>query len=126
MKNKRGISFWGFIWGAALLICATIVLLRALPPYLNNQKINTALEWLLEERTIMTDSRITLLRKFKRLLGIDFDNRYVDLNKAFQVKQIKNKRQITVNYEVVVHLAYNASLLLDFKNEIMAARNAGE
>ena len=126
MKRQRGVSFWGFIWGAAFFICVTIVLVRAMPPYLNNQKISTALERLLEERTVMTDTRITLLRKLKRRLNIDFADEYVDLDKAFQIKRIKNKRRITVNYEVVVHLAYNASLLLDFKNEVIAERNAGE
>ena len=74
----------------------------------------------------MTASRIELLRKMKRRLNIDYADTYVDLDKAFTVKNIKNGRQMTVNYEVLVPVAYNAYLLFDFKNEVVATKNANE
>ena len=120
--KQRGVSFWGLVWGAALFISLTAIMVRSLPPYLNDQKINKALNLLIEERSVMTDTRITLLRKMKRRLNIDYADEYVDLDKAFQVKRVKDKRVMTVNYEVVVHLLYNANLLFIFENEVIAAR----
>ncbi len=126
MKKQRGISFWGFLWGAAFFICVTVVLVRSIPPYINNEKIGRALEALEEERNVMTASRVTLLRKMQRRLNIDYADEYVDLKKAFVIKNLKGKRQMTINYEVVVHLMYNAYLLFDFKNEIIISNNPGE
>ncbi|MEJ2178188.1 MAG: DUF4845 domain-containing protein [Gammaproteobacteria bacterium] len=123
MRKQRGLSVWGFVWVAALVICVAILAVRSVPPYLNNQKINNALNLLLEESDVMTASRISLLRKMKRRLNIDYADTYVDLDKAFTVKSIKGGRQMTVNYEVLVPVAYNAYLLFDFKNEVLATKN---
>ncbi len=121
--KQRGLSFWGFVWGAAFFICVTIILVRSIPPYLNNQKLHNALNALTEERTVMTDSRIQLLRKLKRRLNIDYADDYVDLDSAFTVKTIKGVRHMSINYEVVVPLVANAALLFDFKNEIQVSHN---
>lgn len=123
MRKQRGLSVWGFVWAAAFVICVVILAVRSVPPYLNNQKINNALNLLLEERDVMTASRINLLRKMKRRLNVDYADTYVDLDKAFTVKKIKGGRQMTVNYEVLVPIAYNAYLLFDFKNEVLATNN---
>jgi hypothetical protein len=126
MRKQRGLSVWGFVWAAALVICVAILAVRSVPPYLNNQKINNALDLLLEEQDVMTASRVSLLRKLKRRLNVDYADTYVDLDKAFTVKKIKGGRQLTVNYEVLVPIAYNAYLLFDFKNEVMATKNPNE
>ncbi|MGB5708055.1 MAG: DUF4845 domain-containing protein [Arenicellales bacterium] len=126
MRKQRGLSVWGFIWAAILIICILVLGMRSVPPYLANQKINNALNLLSEERDVMTSSRITLLRKMKRRLNIDYADTYVNLDKAFTVKNIKGGRQMTVNYEVLVPIAYNAYLLFDFKNEILVTKNPNE
>ncbi len=123
MRRQRGLSFWGLVWGAAFFICVTIVAVRSIPPYMNNQKISNAMQYLPEERNVMTLSRIQLLRRLKRRLNIDYADSYVDLDSAFAVKNVKGVRHMTVNYEVVVPLFANASLLFDFQNEIQVSRN---
>lgn len=123
MNRQKGISFWGFVWGAAFLICTTVILVRSIPPYLNNSKIGNALQLLSEEQNVMTASRANLLKKIKRRLNIDYADEYVNLNEAFKVKTLKQGRQITVDYEVVVPLFYNANLLFIFDNELLVTRN---
>ena len=93
---------------------------------MNNQKINTALERLHEERNVMTASRNTLLQSLKRRLNVDYADTYVNLNKAFKVFNTQTGRRMTVNYEVVVPLVYNAALLFDFQNEILVTKNPNE
>jgi len=123
MRKQKGMSFWGFVWGAALFICLAVVLVKAIPPYMNNKKINSALEKLPEERGVMTASRNSLLRVLKRRLNIDSADTYVNLNKAFAVKNVKEGKEMSVDYEVVVPLFYNAALLFDFKNSVVATKN---
>jgi len=123
MRKQRGLSVWGFIWTAILVICILVLGMRSVPPYLANQKINNALNLLTEERDVMTASRTTLLRKMKRRLNIDYADTYVNLDKAFTVKNVKGAREMSVNYEVLVPIAYNAYLLFDFKNEVLVTKN---
>jgi hypothetical protein len=123
MHKQKGLSFWGFVWAAAFLICVTIVAVRSIPPYMNNKKLNAALHALTEERNIMTESRIQLLRKLKRRLNIDYADSYVDLDNAFVVRNERGVRHMSINYEVVVPLVANAALLFDFQNEVQVDRN---
>ncbi len=126
MRKQRGLSVWGFIWASILVICILVLGMRSVPPYLANQKINNALNLLAEEGDVMTATRITLLRKMKRRLNIDYADTYVDLDKAFTIKNVKGGREMSVNYEVLVPVAYNAYLLFDFKNEILVTKNPNE
>ena len=71
----------------------------------------------------MTASRNSLLRVLKRRLNIDSADTYVNLNKAFAVKNVKEGKEMSVDYEVVVPLFYNAALLFDFKNSVVATKN---
>lgn len=123
MRKQRGLSFWGFVWGAAFFIFMTIIAVRAIPPYMNNQKLNKALNALTEERDVMTKSRIQLLRSLKRRLNVDYADNYVDLDSAFAIQNVKGVRHMTINYEVVVPLLLNAYLLFDFQNEVQVSRN---
>jgi len=121
--KQRGIGFWGLVWGAAFFILVAILATKSIPVYLTNQKIATALERLTEERDVMTASRNTLLKKLKRRLNIDFAVTAVNFNKAFKVKKTRNgARELSVDYEVVIGLVHNASLLFDFKNRVIATK----
>ena len=118
MKLQQGMSFWALIWVAALSICLVVVLVRSVPVFLNNHKIDNALNALLEEPDVHKASRANLLQKLQTKLYIDYADKYVDLNKAFRVRKIKNGRSLSIDYEVVVSLVGNAYLLFDFKNKV--------
>ncbi|MBX2867158.1 MAG: GerMN domain-containing protein [Acidiferrobacterales bacterium] len=123
--KQRGVSFWVIVWGGAFFVLAAILATRSVPVYMNNQKIGAALEALKEEPGVMTASRSALLRKLKRRLNIDYADTYVNLDKAFRVTQKKSSRVMSINYEVVIGLVSNASLLFDFENEVNIERNPG-
>ena len=122
-SRQGGLTFWGFIWGTVLFILLAVVLVKSIPPYLNNNRIKSGLVALTEEPGIQTMHRQKILRLLKRKLNIDYADEIVNLNKAFKVKKIKGQRQMSVNYEVIVPLAYNAFLLFDFKNEVLIPTN---
>ena len=122
-SRQGGLTFWGFIWGTVLFILLAVVLVKSIPPYLNNNRIKSGLVALTEEPGIKPMHRQKILRLLKRKLNIDYADEIVNLNKAFKVKKIKGQRQMSVNYEVIVPLAYNAFLLFDFKNEVLIPTN---
>ena len=115
INKQKGIAFWGLVWGAAFFILVAILATKSIPVYLTNGKIATALERLQEDREVLTASRSTLLKNLKRRLNIDFAVTAVNFDKAFKVKKLKSGgRELSVDYEVVIGLVHNASLLFDF------------
>jgi len=121
IKNQRGLAFWGFIWGLILLIMFCYILILSIPPYLNNEKLNRALKDLASESRVMTMHRVQMISRLNRKLHIDFGTDIVDLKKAFRVKTLKTgKKELSIDYELVVPVAYNVSLLFDFNNHVLA------
>jgi len=122
-SKQKGVGFWGLVWGAAFFILVAILATKSIPVYLTNGKIATALDRLQEERDVLTASRASLLKKLKRRLNIDFAVTAVNFDKAFKVKKVKTGRELSVDYEVVIGLVHNASLLFDFKNRVVVTKN---
>jgi hypothetical protein len=127
MKNQRldkqkGASLWVFVWGAALAICFSYLIIIGLPPYLGNQKIYNSLERLAEDDDIMKMSRLQMVRLLNRKLNIDYADTIVKVDKAFKYKNVEGKRQLSIDYELVVPLVYNISLLYDFENHVLAPK----
>lgn len=118
--KQHGVTFWGFVWSTALFVALSIVLVKSVPPYINNRKLVHALEQLASDPKIMLMQRRQMLRNLNRMLNIDYADTIVDLNRAFKVRNLKGQRELYIDYEVVVPLAYNASLLFEFKNHVFA------
>ena len=120
--KQKGASFWMFVWGAALAICFSYLIIIGLPPYLGNQKIYRSLEHLAEEDTIMKMSRRQMVRLLNRKLNIDYADTIVNIDKAFKYKNVEGKRELSIDYELVVPLVYNISFLYDFENHVTAPK----
>ena len=118
-RAQRGITFWYFIWQVVLFICVTYILIIGIPPYLDNAKINRALESLAEHESINTMGRRNMIRHLYRKLNIDAADNIVNLDKTFKYKNVEGRRELSIDYELVVPVAYNVSLLLDFKNHVL-------
>jgi len=122
MFRQRGLGFWSFIWSAAVLVLVAVLLIKTIPVYTDNMKLRSALEDLADRSDIMQVHRRELIRSLENKLYIDYAHEIVDLKKAFKVKNVSGKRELSIDYERVVPLAYNASLLFDFKNHVTVPR----
>ena len=111
-----------FIWSVVLFICMSYLLIIGIPPYLDNAKIMRALEHLAEEERVMRMSREEMIRLLYRKLNIDYGDRVVDLKTAFKVKNVDGKKDLSVDYEIVIPVVYNVNLLLDFQNHVLAPK----
>ena len=70
-NTQRGLSFWYFIWQVVFFICVSYILIIGIPPYLDNAKIQRALDSLVEERSVQTMSRAQIVKALNRKLNID-------------------------------------------------------
>jgi hypothetical protein len=122
IAKQKGLSFWSFIWTAVMVVCISYLLIIGIPPYLGNQKLYRGLERLAEEPKIHSMSRITMIKLLNRQLNIDYADNIVNLDTAFRARNADGNKALSINYEMVIPVFYNISLLLDFKNEVIAIR----
>jgi len=120
VKNQTGLSFWGFVWSAVMLMLISYILILSIPVYINNAKLDRALNALAEDPAIMRMSRKKMILSLERKLNIDMADRIINIHRVFQYKKVGGRRELMIDYEVVIPVAYNASLLFDFKNHVLA------
>ena len=124
LNKQKGLSFWVFIWAAVLAICFSYIIIIGLPPILANHKIYRSLEHLSEEETIMNMSRLQMVRILSRKLNIDYADTIIDVRKVFKYKNFEGRRELSIDYELVVPLVYNISLLYDFQNHVLTPKKS--
>lgn len=118
MRAQKGWTIWGLITVVALIAFFGLLFMKLFPPYLDNLKIREALQTVSEEPGVTELTKRQLVRKINNILYIDFADTIVDLNKTLKLSKTKADFIMSVDYEVVVHLAYNVSALIDFKNSV--------
>ena len=121
-RTQKGLSFWYFIWQVVFFICVSYILIISIPPYLDNAKIQRALDSLVEERPVQTMSRAQIVKALNRKLNIDIADDIVQVAKVLKIKPVDGRKELRIDYEVAVPVVYNLSLLMDFQNSALSQR----
>ena len=117
MRNKQsGWTFWSLSAIVVLLVLLALLFMRLFPPYFDNLKLQEAMDKIVEDPRITNMTRRQVIRELDNILYIDYAHEVVDLKESLTIEKKEKIMTITVDYEVVVHLVYNVSALLDFKN----------
>lgn len=117
MRNKQsGWTFWSLSAVIIILVVLVLLFMRLFPPYFDNLKLQEAMDKIVEDPRITSMTRRQVIRELDNILYIDYAHEVVDLKESLTIEKKEKIMTITVDYEVVVHLVYNVSALLDFKN----------
>lgn len=122
-NRQRGMSMWSTMFVVGVVAFFLFVLFKLIPPYLEDLKVKTALDGLLREPSAETMSKAELVERLDK--RFDIDNVSNVKAKQLEIKPMGKLKAITLNYEVVVPLFYNVSLLLEF-NHARQVRSATE
>ena len=117
IKKQSGWTFWSAL--GILIVLATLALLfmRLFPPYMDNLKIQEALDTLVDDARVTSMTRGDIIRELDNILYIDYAHEVVDLKESLTIEKTKQDMIISIDYEVVVPLVYNISALLNFQNQ---------
>ena len=100
-----------------VLIFFTLLFMKLAPHYMDNWKIQAALENVTSDGRVSTMTRRQVIQEMKNTLYIDYGEEIVDLNESLVIEKDKGVVHYVIDYEVVVHLAANVSALLNFRNQ---------
>lgn len=118
VKKQTGWTFWSALIVIILLATLALLFMRLFPPYMDNLKIQEALETLVDDARVASMTRTEIINELDNILYIDFAHEVVDLKESLTIEKTKNDMIISIDYEVVVPLVYNISALLDFENRV--------
>ena len=115
---QKGASMWGLLGSVSLVLLFALVMMKLIPAYLDNNKVVSALDSLAEQPNVGQLSRRQIINRISDTLYIDMASDMLDLNQALTITRQKQTKLISIDYDRVIHLAYNISALLDFENSV--------
>ncbi|MAA75287.1 MAG: hypothetical protein CMN28_11340 [Salinisphaeraceae bacterium] len=111
-QRQRGLTIWGWMYVLGTLGMILLVLIKAVPIYMNYYDIKSTLAWASSQPELAKASGAEIQSRIQRR----FDSGYVTNIKGRDVKvrRVKNGRELSVDYDVKEPLFYNISLFFDF------------
>jgi Domain of unknown function (DUF4845) len=103
-KNQQGMTFIGMVIVIAAIICLALIGMKVTPPYLEYMKVKKAIKKAASEGSSKTE----IAKAFDKAASID------DITVIKGAELQVNGDAVTADYQVVVPLVANASVLLDF------------
>jgi hypothetical protein len=120
ISRQKGITIWGVLVVAALIVFFTILGVKLFPAYLEYFAVKTALENLAKQPGVGTMEKSDIKHAIQRRFDIE-DVKGVDLNKHLFVEKKPGATVVRIAYEVRIPLFYNISALLDFEHSVQAS-----
>ena len=110
-RRQRGLTILGFIFVAAVIVTVALVGFRVLPSYIEYFTVQKALEATLADGQNVTPQEIR--RSLQNRIAAD----YIESVRATDVTVTKENNQIiaTLNWQKILHMVGNASILLEFE-----------
>lgn len=110
--TQRGLSFTGFIFGAFLLVIASVVGLKMIPAYMQYIKINNVFSQIAHDAELQKASPGEIRESYAKRANIDT----IDAIKVEDVEIATDQGNLVLSasYAVKIPLVANISLYLDF------------
>lgn len=115
--TQKGMTFWGLLVVAGLIVFFVVFTLKLLPPYMEYGKVRTALENVAHQPEAGNMERADIKNALDRRFSIE-DVNNVDLNKNLFVEKKPGVTTIRIAYERRVPLAYNITALIEFDHSV--------
>jgi hypothetical protein len=109
---------WMLIGMSALVVLFALIAMKLIPGYLDNAKVQNSLESLKDVPGVANMGRRQVMERVYNSLYIDGAHDLLDLKTALVITKQTNKKVISVDYERVIPMAFNISVLLDFENSV--------
>ena len=116
MNKQKGWTIWTLLLTLGLIVFFSLLIMKLTPHYLDNRKIQTALDGMTTDTRVASMTRRQIINELRNGLYIDYGKDIVNLDESLSINKEKGAVNLSVEYEVVVPLAWNISALLDFHN----------
>lgn len=112
-NTQKGMTFWSLLFVLGMLGFFLFVGFKLFPPYLEDFKVNAALDSLVKQPDVGSLSKAALADALRKRFDID-NIGYVDPARDLSLENRGRMRILRVRYQPVIPLMFNVSALLEF------------
>lgn len=112
-NTQKGMTFWSLLFVLGVLGFFLFVGFKVFPPYMDDFKVNSALDSLAKQSDIGSLSKAAISESLRKRFDID-NISYVDPVKDLTLENRGRMRVIRLRYKPTIPLMFNVSLLLEF------------
>lgn len=112
-SRQGGLGMWGLMFVLLVIGFVTLVTLKTLPIYLNQLKVETAINAVVDESQYATASPFEIRRALQKRWDVD-DVKHLK-TKDVKIQRVDNTRTLSYDYSVQVPLFANISIVIQFK-----------
>lgn len=113
LKQQRGVTFGGFIMVAAIFISVSIFSMKLIPAYMENGKIQKALDAIVHDPAMQAATIPEIKDSFYKR-AMTMDNVTAVTMEDLVISKDNGKLSISASYSAKIPLAGNVSLLVEF------------
>ena len=113
-SRQRGVTIWGMFMISLMVVFFALLLFKLIPPYLQDLKVNAALDSIEQEASGSGMSKPEIIVALRKRFDID-DIEHIDLSDV-TIERRGVFKVINIEYEAVVHLVLNISALMEFNH----------
>lgn len=114
-NHQKGMTFWSLLFVLGVLGFFLFVGFKLFPPYMDDFKINSALDSLTKQSDIGSLSKAAISESLRKRFDID-NISYADPVKDLTLENRGRMRVIRLHYKPEIPLMFNVSLLLEFNH----------
>lgn len=115
--RQAGITMWGLVSVAFLVVIFALLLFKLIPAYLSDMKVSTALQSIQKQAQQSGMSRLEILTALERRFDIDSVT-HVDPRQDVIIERRGQKSVVRIAYETQIPLIFNISALLEFDHSV--------
>lgn len=114
-NTQKGMTFWSLLFVLGVLGFSLFVGFKLFPPYMDDFKINSALDSLAKQSDVGSLSKAAISESLRKRFDVD-NISYADPVKDLTLENRGRMRVIRLHYKPVIPLMFNVSLLLEFNH----------
>ncbi len=112
-SHQIGATLWSMISIAVLVIFFTSLLIKLIPPYLDDMKVRAALDSIERQAKDSSMSNAQIMISLEKRFDID-SSTHIDLREDVVIAIEGRMKIVRIEYEAQVPLVFNISALLEF------------
>lgn len=110
--KQRGVTFGGFVFGAFILVLASIFGLKLIPPYIEDAQVKSVFNAISHDPEMQNASLLDIRGSFDRRASIEGLKSVK--SEDIEISTSDGRPFLSASYSVTVPLVGNASLVLEF------------
>jgi hypothetical protein len=125
IKHQAGWTMWSMIFTMFVVGFFAYITMQLVPVYSSNSNVKNAMKVSVRDADIRKVTRSRIVKGIKSQLYLDGGSSGINYKESLKITRDRNQLIITIDYERVVPLFADISILVNFRPSLKCSLNGG-